>query len=189
MRKYIITLIICIFTYIVISNRNIDNPHNIVEHALIKEVENYISKVSPKSNLTPKTVVDKCMEHDIDIIFVLAQGQIESNFGTAGIASSTNSVWNVNSYDGRSAQYIIRNGLGYKHPDHSIEPYIYLIKSRYLTSGRTEHDLMNKFTSSSGHRYASSPTYEYQLKSLYNRIYNTTNISHLQNHLKNTKNK
>ena len=188
MKKYILALLVCTFTYIVIANKDNDSTHNIVEHALVKEVGDYINKVSPRSNLTPKTVVDKCIEHDIDIIFVLAQGQIESNFGTAGIASSTNSVWNVNSYDGRSAQHIIRKGLGYEHPDHSIEPYIYLLKSRYLTNGRTEYDLMNKFTASSGHRYASSPIYEYQLKSLYNRIHSTTNIKHLQTHLKNTKN-
>lgn len=193
MIKQILTITIYIFTAICIMNNSVvRDPHHIpkttLENALTKEVTDYINRVSPKSSITPKAIVDKCIEHDIDIIFVLAQGQIESNFGTAGIASITNSVWNVNSHDGRSSQYIIKNGLGYEHPDHSISPYISLIKRQYPTNGRTEQDLMNKFTSSSGHRYASSLAYESQLRSLYNRIHLTTNIKHLQSHLKKIKN-
>lgn len=189
MIKQILAIMIYIFTAICIMNSStIQDPHHIPKVALVKEVADYINRVSPGSYITPKAIVDKCIEHDIDIIFVLAQGQMESNFGTAGIASTTNSVWNVNSHDGRSSQYIIKNGLGYEHPDHSISPYITLIKSRYLTNGRTEQDLMNQFTSSSGHRYASSLTYESQLRSLYNRIHRTTNIKHLQSHLKKIKN-
>lgn len=189
MIKQILAIVIYIFTAICIMNSDVvQDPYHIPKAALIKEVEDYINRVSPRSNITPRIIVDKCIEHDIDIIFALAQGQIESNFGTTGIASTTNSVWNVNSYDGRSSQHIIKNGLGYEHPDHSISPYISLIKRRYLTNGRTEQDLMNQFTSSSGHRYASSTVYESQLKSVYNRIHRTTNIKHLQSHLKKIKN-
>lgn len=163
----------------------IDKNKLIIESALITEVDDYISKTSPSSQLNATVLVKKCLEYDLDIIFVLAQGQIESNFGTAGIATKTNSVWNVNSYDGRSAQYIIKNKLGYIHPNHSIEPYLQLIKYKYLSTNKTEYDLMNNFISNAGYRYASSIIYEYQLKSLYNRINNTTNIKKLQNHIKN----
>ena len=152
-----------------------------IKHTLTKEVEAYINKVSPKSNISPKEIVNKCIEHDIDIAFVLAQGQLESNFGVSGIASRTNSVWNVNSYDNRTAEYIKKNKLNYEHPDHSIEPYIRLIKTKYLGNNRTVHDLMTNFTSQSGHRYASSMEYEKLLKSIYNKISKTTNIVHLQN--------
>src|SRR5574344_1136907 len=57
---------------------------------LIDEVDKYIHYIAPSSCLNGLTIVEACDEYDIDVIFVLAQGQIESHYGTRGIASKTN---------------------------------------------------------------------------------------------------
>lgn len=149
--------------------------------SLISEVNNYINKKAPKNRISGEAIIDACIKYNIDIKFVLAQAQLESGFGTKGIAAKTNSVWNVMSYDGWSANKIIKNGRGYNHPNESIEPYMKLLKNKYLVDGKTEYDMMQKFISSTGHRYASNPKYEEQLKYIYNRIDKQTNIDELLN--------
>ena len=148
---------------------------------LISEVDTYIQTVAPGSNLSGYAVVDACLKYDMDIVFVLAQGQKESHFGTAGIARKTNSVFNVMSYDNRSADEIISRGHGYSHPDQSVEPYMRLIRNDYMVEGKTIQDLMVCFVNKNGHRYASNPQYEKSLQHLYNKINNTTRISELYN--------
>jgi beta-N-acetylglucosaminidase len=148
---------------------------------LISEVDTYIQTVAPGSNLSGYAVVDACLKYDMDIVFVLAQGQKESHFGTAGIARKTNSVFNVMSYDNRSADEIISRGHGYSHPDQSVEPYMRLIRNDYMVDGKTTQDLMICFVNKNGHRYASNPHYEKSLQHLYDKINNTTRISELYN--------
>ena len=147
--------------------------------SLVSEVDSYIQTVAPGSNLSGYAVVDACLRHNMDIVFVLAQGQNESHFGTAGIARKTNSVFNVMSYDNLSADDILSRGHGYTHPDQSVEPYIRLIRNDYMVDGKTVQDLMTCFVNKNGHRYASNPQYENALRRTYNRIDNTTNISEL----------
>ena len=67
---------------------------------LVDEVQNYISTVAPTSDLRACILVDACENYNIEVKFALAQGELESHFGTKGLASKTNSVWNVGSYDG-----------------------------------------------------------------------------------------
>lgn len=133
---------------------------------LIQEVDKYINSRFPKSRLSASTLVDICEKHNFDIVFAIAQGQIESGFGTAGLAKRTNSVWNVMS-------------VKYTHPNHSIEPYIVLVKTKYLGSKKSVHDLMNNYVTLSGYRYASNRSYERTLKSTYNRICKQTKINEL----------
>lgn len=159
--------------------RKVQNKKLQIKDSLITEINNYINHIAPDNNLSGELLLNACLEYNIDIIFVLAQGQLESGFGTKGVATKTNSVWNVMSYDGRSSNYIISKGHGYNDPNESITPYLKLLKNRYLTNGKTEKDLMNNFMSDSGHRYASSTQYEYHLKSIYNKILNQTNINEL----------
>lgn len=138
-------------------------------NSLVNDVDDYIKNSAPKSKINAQAIVDACLEHKMNLSFVLAQAQLESNFGTTGIAKKTNSVWNVNSYDGRSAEYIIKNKLGYSHPDESIIPYINLLKTKYLVNKSEEHLLQN-FVSTTGHRYASNKEYEKLLNNIYKKI-------------------
>ena len=187
MKKICITLL-CLFSIMIIDHgvheHNTFNADNVLKLSLYKEVNDYLSSKAKLHQLDSKLLVDLCFEYDIDIIFVLAQGQIESLFGTNGIASKTNSVWNIGSYDGRSADYINRNGKGYEHPNHSIEPYLKVLKNHYLVD-KTEEHLMNNFVNKYGQRYASNPQYEVMLRSVYRYIDKNTNIASLQRTIKN----
>lgn len=146
---------------------------------LTDEVNKYIHFIAPNSCLNGLTIVEACDEYDVDIIFVLAQGQIESHYGTRGIASKTNSVFNVHSFDGVSADQIISSGKGYKHPDFSVRPYLKLLQENYLVDGKTERDLFKEFVDMNGHRYASAENYENQLMNTYLKIRAETKIDSL----------
>ena len=156
----------------------------IYRDSLVNEIETYMNSYAPYHKISAEHIVDSCAKYDIDIVFVLAQGHLESGFGTQGIAAKTNSVWNVGSYDGYSSEKILRSGKGYKHPNYSIGPYINLLRTQYLVNGKTEEDLMKNFISHTGHRYASNTKYEVQLKYLHNKIKKETNIDTLYKNYK-----
>ena len=143
-----------------------------VRTEFIQAVDKYITKLFPASRLTAHSLVTTCETYKFDIVFAMAQGQIESGFGTAGKDKRTNSAW-----DGRSVTAMNKLGLDFTHPDQSIEPYIVLVKTNYLGDKRTYNDLMNRYVTLSGHRHESS------LRQTYNRIVRTTNIQELFNQL------
>ena len=151
-----------------------------VKYNLVDEVEKYIQSIAPSSCLNALTIVEACDEYDIDIIFVLAQGQIESHYGTRGIAAKTNSVFNVHSFDDVSADQINKSGKGYKHPDFSVRPYLDLLQRKYLVDGKTERDMFSNFVDSNGNRYASADNYEQSLMNTYLKISNKTKLDSLQ---------
>lgn len=149
---------------------------------LVNAVDEYIQSVSNHSSLNGISVVNACLKHDIDICFVLAQGEVESHFGTKGMARKTNSVWNVLAYDGKSFEQIPKAGK-YKTPDESIEPYMNLLQKRYLHN-KTENDLLIKFVDKSGHRYASNQNYEATLCKTVKNIKEKTPIDTLMQTVK-----
>lgn len=151
---------------------------------LVCEVDKYIQSVAPGSCVNGIVFVDKCLEYDVDIKFALVQAHCESHFGTKGVAAKTNSIFNVCAFDGMSAAKILKNGHGYTHPDHSIEPYLKLLTTRYLVDGKTEMDMLDKFVDVGGHRYASNPKYEDQLLSAYEKVDSISNISQTLNEYK-----
>lgn len=150
--------------------------------ALVDEAQRYIDSVAPNSCLRAIVVVDKCIEYDIDVCFVLAQGQKESHFGTQGLARKTNSVWNVFAFDGQAYDEIHKNGK-YRTPDDSVEPYMLLLRNNYLKN-KTEYDLLDKFVNATGQRYASDKNYEAALTSIYTRIKQETRIDYYSQQLK-----
>ena len=146
---------------------------------LVNEVNNYIKKIAPQSALDGYVIVEECLNNSIDICFVLSQGEQESHFGTMGLARRTNSVFNVYAFDGQSHDEISEKGK-YKHPNHSVQPYIELLKKDYLVNGKTEYDLMDgEFVNKHGKRYASSETYERALLDKYAKIRQYTKIDSL----------
>lgn len=136
---------------------------------LVTTIDNYIQENSKGSCLNGITILEACEEYSIDIAFVLAQGQLESHFGTTGMAARTNSVFNVFAYDNKSIGWMIEHGKTFKHPDESVRPYIKLLRRRYLVD-KTEHDLMHNYVDIDGKRYASSKAYEQKLTDLYIKI-------------------
>ena len=150
--------------------------------ALINEVQNYITQIAPTSNLRGYALVEECEKYNIDICFVLAQGEIESHFGTKGIASKLNSVFNVGIYDGKTAEEI-DNKYKFDYPNESIEPYLKLLVDRYLIN-KTEEDLMKKFVDKDGKRYASNPNYEIMITERYKFISENTKIQEYHDMMK-----
>ena len=151
--------------------------------ALINEVQKYITQIAPISNLRGYALVEECEKYNIDICFALAQGEIESHFGTKGVASKLNSVFNVGIYDGKTAEEI-NNKYKFDYPNESIEPYLKLLINRYLIN-KTEEDLMKKFVDKDGKRYASNPNYEIMISEKYKFIIENTKIQEYHNMMKN----
>lgn len=150
---------------------------------VVNSINLYIDSVAPKSKLVSDSIINACEKYNVDICFVLAQAQLESHFGTTGVAKKTNSVWNVKAYDGRSANNMIKHGDGFEDPNHSIEPYLILLRNKYLVN-KTEFDLMKNFTNKYGYRYATCPNYENKLSNIYKYIvYNTDINKHYNDYL------
>ena len=142
--------------------------------ALVNEVQTYINTISPSSNLRGYALVEECEKYSVDICFALSQAEIESHFGTKGVASKLNSVFNVGIYDGKTAEEI-DNKYKFDYPNESIEPYLKLLNERYLVN-KTEQDLMKKFVDINGNRYASNPNYENMISDKYKYITENTKI-------------
>ena len=155
----------------------LESKFDSAREALATEIDKYINTVAPNADIDALNLIDLCDQYNVDIRLALAQGHIESHFGTKGTAARTNSVFNVGAYDGHSADKQIKNGFGYKHPDYSIEPYLKLLTSRYLIDGKTEQDLLDNFVDKNGKRYASSTTYEAKLKAKWTNMDSIADIS------------
>ena len=147
-----------------------------VKSDLVDATQNYIDSIAPNSNLRALILVEKCEEYKIPITFVLAQGELESKFGTTGLAYRTNSIWNVGAYD----NYDIKDMKSkYENPNDSVEPYLNLLNSNYL-NGKTIEDLFDSFTDINGNRYATDKYYESKLKTIHNYILTNHSIDSLQ---------
>ena len=147
--------------------------------ALVNEVQNYITSIAPNSNLRGYAIVEECEKYNVDICFVLAQGEIESHFGTKGIASKLNCVFNVGIYDNKTSEEI-ESKYKFDCPNESIGPYLNLLNERYLVN-KTEQDLMKKFVDVNNKRYASDTDYETKISSKYKLIEENTKISEYYN--------
>jgi flagellum-specific peptidoglycan hydrolase FlgJ len=141
-----------------------------IKNEIIQEVAKYIkTKTSKSHEFIPKYLVHAGLSNNIDICFMMAQTQIETNYGTlgAGRESSRRSMFGV----------IKRN-----YPDYesAINHYCEVLKKYYLVKGRTEQHLMTKYVTSKGGKYAGDPNYEKSLKTAYNSIKRSTKIYSLQ---------
>lgn len=144
---------------------------------IVFEIDKYIDSIAPESSLNGIRLFELCDEYNIDVRFAMAQAQAESHFGTTGIASKTNIVWNVKAYDGRSAAEMKQRGDYVSHPDYSIEPYLILLTTKYCVNDKTEYDMFENFVDINGKRYASNPNYEDLVYSIYEKINNNTNLN------------
>ena len=162
-----------------VNDINIETPINkeydSTYAAVLKATANYINKQAPKAhNDLPKYLLDAALEYDIDLCFMMAQTQLETNFGTlgAGREKSRRSLFGV--YTKKYTSY-----------EYAIDDWCNLLHKSYLGKGRTEEHLMNSYTSHSGKRYAENPSYEISLKSTYKSIVKSTGLKQMQTELKN----
>lgn len=163
-----------------VNDINIETPiinkeYDSTYAAVLKATANYINKQAPKAhNDLPKYLLDAALEYDIDLCFMMAQTQLETNFGTlgAGREKSRRSLFGV--YTKKYTSY-----------EYAIDDWCNLLHKSYLGKGRTEEHLMNSYTSHSGKRYAENPSYEISLKSTYKIIVKSTGLKQMQTELKN----
>ena len=141
-----------------------------LKNDLTKEVSMYILDNSKHTDLSfvriiSKHIVNRALDNHIDICFILAQGHLETGFGSYGIGKSKKSIFGV-----------------YKHYNSYIECidyYIYLLRSSYLVN-KTEKQLMNNYVNKNGYRYAGDKKYELKLKNFYSKVNKSTSILELQ---------
>ena len=146
-----------------------------LDSTLFLEVENYIEDNSFGSQLSGRKFIEACYGNNFDLVLALSQAHIESHFGTRGVASRTNSVFNVGTFDNGTILY------RYTHPDFSVLPYISLMKRSYLVENKTAEDLLRprSFVNYKGRRYASLKYYENRVKGVYEDIERDTPIDSL----------
>lgn len=148
--------------------------YNTMTELLVKEVSDYIKTYGPESSVSAERLVEISDLYDMDLELMLAQAHLESHFGTRGLATITNSVFNVGAYD---------NGkilCTYEEPNESIEPYARLITKYYLVDNKSVDDLLTtKFVNYKGKRYASNKKYEIKLIEIMNLMSQTTRIDDL----------
>lgn len=154
-----------------------------IKSLLCDEVQKYINSVAPTSNLRGYAIVEECEKYNVDIKFVLAQGEIESHFATKGLGGKLNSVFNVGIFDEYTEKDIYSN-YKYDHPNQSIRPYLELLITRYLCN-KLEEDLMYNYVDVNGNRYASDVNYESKLRDKHTYITMHTKIDELQKQLHN----
>ena len=142
--------------------------------SLVAAIDNYIITTAPESTVDGLFLLNKCQEYNVDLVFVLAQATLESNFGTTGMAKKTNSVFNIWAYDGKSI-HAISSKYKYENPNLSIDPYLTLLNDSYL-DGKSEEELLNNFVNKHGKRYASYKNYEKELQIIIKRIEDDTDI-------------
>jgi len=139
-----------------------------VRYNLVELTQDYINTVAPGSDVSAIQILECCDKYNIDIRLLLSQGFNESHFGTKGLASKTNSIFNIGAYDSTVFDKIL--GIHkYSHPNKSIEPYCKLLQKNYLVN-KTELDLISNFVDISGNRYASSSTYEKALRETWEKL-------------------
>jgi hypothetical protein len=154
---------------------NIELMYEGARAELVENIDLTIRQVAPTTCMNGLAILRGCEKYGIDVFFVLAQGELESHFATAGMARKTNSAFNVYAFDGASFGQINKNGK-YSHPDLSIEPYLKLLCEHYLVDGKTESDLMVNYINDNGMRYASSEGYESNLLHIYNKYMSNTTL-------------
>ena len=147
---------------------------DILQTELTAEVNRYITSKAPESKLSASLIVKHCLADSVDVILALTQCQLESNFGTLGRASKTNSAWNVGAWD--NADHT--KSINYKSVNESIPVYTKLISKKYSAA-----DPYKNFVDDKGRRYATDPDYEHKLLKQSNYIKSVTKIDSLQNRL------
>lgn len=150
----------------IVYRKNIELDYYNAKNNLVDTIDFYIRKTSPNSIMNGVSFVDYCDQYNINLFFVLAQCQIESNFAATGLGAKMNSAFNVGAYDNKGTLYMKK----YEHPDLSIQPYLELLNDYYLVNGKTEYELMHKYVNANGTRYASDKLYEQKLFNVYKNL-------------------
>ena len=126
-------------------------------------------------DVTAEDFVRVAYEEDIDLPLLLAAAWVETKMGTEGVCVSkgTNSMYSVGAWDnGTTRNY-------YNSKVESMYHYAQIIKNDYLRDCDIDTLLKDgNFVNKKGHRYASNPCYERDLRNTRNKILNNYEVLH-----------
>lgn len=141
-----------------------------IENLIIDEITKYINMKSPNSSdEIPYYIAKIGLSNNIDLCFIMAQTQIETNYGTAGIGKPTSK---------KSLFGVMRRS--YNSYKHAIDDYCNILTNSYLVGGKTEEQLLKNYVNYAGNRYAEATNYEISLSKAYKDIKKSTSIYALQ---------
>lgn len=167
----------------VVTIQNIDttqlqtkNTYSETFNQLVVEVNKYVKNME-----ISKSLVQNSLQHGIDLIFMMAQTSVETDYGRAGTGRPH-----------KKSLFGVNINYGKKTYDYAINDYCLRVKTKYMCGIKTEKDLMKRYTTPNGAAYcAKSHLGEYSKKmtSTYNKISNGNNkINILYTTLKRQKN-
>lgn len=141
------------------------------------QIQSFIdAKSGGKSPITAKNVIDVSAKYNVPVELILAQGAMESNFGTKGRAARTNNIFNVGNVT--AGDTMKKDSPEQKAASKSfdswidgLDAYASLISRRYAPDGDWTQ-LLDNFVNDEGNRYATAPGYEDSLKSMIEEFYN-----------------
>ena len=143
-----------------------------------REIQSYIEKYSDgNSPVTAQDVIDVSAKYGVPIEFILAQGRLESNFGTKGRGARTKNIYNVGNYtsgdtmrkDSAEQKAVSREMTDWVG---GLEAYARLLQQDYMPEdGNWNRLLDNEFVNKDGNRYATDDKYEGKLKDIISGIY------------------
>jgi len=142
------------------------------------EIQSYIDKYSEgKSPITAQDVIDVSAKYGVPVELILAQGRLESGFGTKGRGARTKNIYNVGNYT--SGDTMVKDSAAQKAVSREmtdwvggLEAYAKLLVEDYMPEDGDWSKLLDQeFVNKDGNRYATDEKYEDTLKSLISGIY------------------
>ena len=140
-------------------------------------IQGFIDKHSDgKSPITAQDVMDVSAKYGVPVEFILAQGRLESNFGTKGRGARTNNIYNVGNVtagDSMAKDSTEQKKYSKDMGDwiNGLESYADLMARKYRPSDGDWNKLLEEFVNNDGNRYATDPNYEKTLSSIISSIY------------------
>lgn len=140
-------------------------------------IQGFIDEYSDnKSPVTAQDVMDVSAKYGVPVEFILAQGRLESNFGTKGRGARTKNIYNVGNVT--AGDTMAKDSTEQKKYSrdmgdwiNGLESYADLMSRRYRPSDGNWNKLLEEFVNNDGNRYATDPNYEKTLSSIISSIY------------------
>lgn len=146
-----------------------------------RAIQSYIDKYSDgKAPITAQDVFDVSAKYGVPVEFILAQGRLESNFGTKGRGARTSNIYNVgNTTAGDTMRRDSTEQKKYSKDMgdwiNGLESYADLMSRRYKPEDGDWSKLLEEFVNDDGNRYAADTNYEKTLKDIISGIYKLDN--------------
>jgi flagellum-specific peptidoglycan hydrolase FlgJ len=140
-------------------------------------IQGFIDKYSDnKSPVTAQDVMDVSAKYGVPVEFILAQGRLESNFGTKGRGARTKNIYNVGNVT--AGDTMAKDSTEQKKYSkdmgdwvNGLESYADLMARKYRPSDGDWNKLLEEFVNNDGNRYAADANYEKTLSSIISSIY------------------